>query len=132
MDLFTKLLGDLLIFVYHCFDRIVIHDYRGYRADQILTDAAFDLASTRDPAVEKEAALLRREYAELLRKPQRNAEENKRLFDVIRRLEAPLPPPGETPLERNAAQSQQQREQLVASLLVSSELLDRPPGTARG
>src|SRR5215468_7293715 len=27
MDLFTKLLGDLLIFVYHCFDRIVIHGY---------------------------------------------------------------------------------------------------------
>src|SRR5499425_2135248 len=27
MDLFTKLLGDLLIFVYHCFDRVVIHGY---------------------------------------------------------------------------------------------------------
>ena len=27
MDLFTKLFGDLLIFVYHCFDRIVIHGY---------------------------------------------------------------------------------------------------------
>ena len=27
MDLFTKLFGNLLAFVYHCFDRIVIHGY---------------------------------------------------------------------------------------------------------
>src|ERR1700694_2217199 len=27
MDLFTRLFGDLLVFVYHCFDRIVIHGY---------------------------------------------------------------------------------------------------------
>jgi hypothetical protein len=27
MELFTKLFGDLLIFVYHRFDRIVIHGY---------------------------------------------------------------------------------------------------------
>jgi len=27
MDLFLKLFGDLLVFVYHCFDRIVIHGY---------------------------------------------------------------------------------------------------------
>jgi hypothetical protein len=27
MDLFIKLFGDLLAFVYHCFDRIVIHGY---------------------------------------------------------------------------------------------------------
>ena len=27
MELFTKLFGDLLAFVYHCFDRIVIHGY---------------------------------------------------------------------------------------------------------
>jgi hypothetical protein len=27
MDAFTKLFGDLLLFVYHCFDRIVIHGY---------------------------------------------------------------------------------------------------------
>ena len=27
MDVFTKLFGDLLAFVYHCFDRIVIHGY---------------------------------------------------------------------------------------------------------
>src|SRR6059036_3044660 len=27
MELFARLLGDLLLFVYHCFDRIVIHGY---------------------------------------------------------------------------------------------------------
>src|SRR5437016_14434896 len=27
MELFTKLFGDLLVLVYHCFDRIVIHGY---------------------------------------------------------------------------------------------------------
>ena len=27
MDVFTKLFGDFLLFVYHCFDRIVIHGY---------------------------------------------------------------------------------------------------------
>jgi hypothetical protein len=27
MELFTQLFGDLLIFVYHCFDRVVIHGY---------------------------------------------------------------------------------------------------------
>jgi len=27
MELFTKLFGDLLAFVYHCFDRVVIHGY---------------------------------------------------------------------------------------------------------
>ena len=27
MDVFTELFGNLLAFVYHCFDRIVIHGY---------------------------------------------------------------------------------------------------------
>jgi hypothetical protein len=27
MELFTRLFGNLLVFVYHCFDRIVIHGY---------------------------------------------------------------------------------------------------------
>ena len=27
MELFNKLFGSLLVFVYHCFDRIVIHGY---------------------------------------------------------------------------------------------------------
>ena len=27
MDLFTQLFGSLLVFVYHCFDRIVIYGY---------------------------------------------------------------------------------------------------------
>jgi hypothetical protein len=29
MDVFIQLFGNLLIFVYHCFDRIVIHGYLG-------------------------------------------------------------------------------------------------------
>ena len=29
METFTQLFGDLLAFVYHCFDRIVIHGYLG-------------------------------------------------------------------------------------------------------
>ena len=27
MELFAKLFGSLLVYVYHCFDRIVIHGY---------------------------------------------------------------------------------------------------------
>jgi hypothetical protein len=27
MELFTRVLGGLLVFVYHCFDRVVIHGY---------------------------------------------------------------------------------------------------------
>jgi len=27
MEIFTKLFGSLLVFVYHCFDRIVINGY---------------------------------------------------------------------------------------------------------
>src|SRR5208283_2140031 len=27
MELFTRLFGGLLVFVYHCFDRVVIHGY---------------------------------------------------------------------------------------------------------
>src|SRR5262249_39631480 len=91
-------------------------DYRGYRVDQILTDAAFELVTARDPALEKEAAPLRQEYAELVRKPQRSLDEDRRLFVLMRLLEAPLPPPGETPLERTAALTQQEREHLLLSL----------------
>jgi hypothetical protein len=37
MELFNKLFGSLLVFVYHCFDRIVIHGYRqfSFRANPI-------------------------------------------------------------------------------------------------
>lgn len=31
MELFAKLFGSLLAFVYHCFDRIVIHGYLSVR-----------------------------------------------------------------------------------------------------
>jgi hypothetical protein len=37
MELFTKLFGDLLLFVYHCFDRIVIHGlYEGRGVNRFL------------------------------------------------------------------------------------------------
>ena len=37
MDLFVELFGSMLAFVYHCFDRIVIHGYLGSlsRPDQV-------------------------------------------------------------------------------------------------
>jgi hypothetical protein len=38
MELFTKLFGSLLVFVYHCFDRIVIHGYLSARANARPTD----------------------------------------------------------------------------------------------
>ena len=38
MELFIKLFGNLLLFVYHCFDRIVIHGYLSglSRAEQVV------------------------------------------------------------------------------------------------
>ena len=42
MELFTQLYGDVLAFVYHCFDRIVIYGYlRGLsRPEQVAPAAA--------------------------------------------------------------------------------------------
>lgn len=38
METFTKLFGSLLVFVYHCFSRIVIHGYLSglSRPDQVV------------------------------------------------------------------------------------------------
>jgi len=37
MERFTRLFGDLLVFVYHCFDRIVIHYLSGLsRPEQVV------------------------------------------------------------------------------------------------
>jgi hypothetical protein len=36
MEIFTKLFGNLLAFVYHCFDRIVIHGHPPFGAQVIL------------------------------------------------------------------------------------------------
>jgi len=38
MDLFTRLFGDVLVFVYHCFDRLVIHGYLSglWRPEQVV------------------------------------------------------------------------------------------------
>src|SRR5262249_39699345 len=35
MELFTQLFGDVLAFVYHCFDRIVIYGYLSMRGDYV-------------------------------------------------------------------------------------------------
>ena len=36
MDVFTKLFGVFLVFVYHCFDRIVIHGYESRCACRVV------------------------------------------------------------------------------------------------
>ena len=43
MDLFTQLFGDLLAFVYHCFDRIVIYDIEAYGVERWLAELALAL-----------------------------------------------------------------------------------------
>jgi hypothetical protein len=46
MDVFTKLFGNFLAFVYHCFDRIVIHGYLSAlsRPEQVVHSSAKWLA----------------------------------------------------------------------------------------
>ncbi len=45
MKTFTKLFGSLLVFVYHCFDRIVIHGYLSglSRPDQVISSARWSV-----------------------------------------------------------------------------------------
>jgi hypothetical protein len=57
MDVFTRLFGNLLAFVYHCFDRIVIHGYLS--------------ALSRPENAPLPAALVRREDRDLLHRPRR-------------------------------------------------------------
>ena len=46
MGLFTQLFGDLVAFVYHCFDQIVIHGYlTGLSRPDQLVRASFDRSS---------------------------------------------------------------------------------------
>src|SRR5262245_40409577 len=49
MDMFTKLFGNLLAFVYHCFDRIVIHGYLSAlsRPEQVVHFVSKELLSQR-------------------------------------------------------------------------------------
>jgi len=80
--------------------------YRGYRADQILTDDAFGLASSRDPRLEHDLTEKRRHYVELAQKSGRSPEEDTKLLSLSRELETYLPPPAETPAERAALLAQ--------------------------
>ena len=48
MDVFTKLFGEFLVFVYHCFDRIVIHGYLTALSRPELVVHFFRRASHRD------------------------------------------------------------------------------------
>ena len=59
MKLFTQLFGDLLAFVYHCFDRIVIY---GYLSALSLADPGFDDS---EPPLQGADALLERAEADL-------------------------------------------------------------------
>jgi hypothetical protein len=49
MELFLKLFCDLLVFVYHCFDRIVIHGYLSglSRPEQVVHLSAFRSSAKR-------------------------------------------------------------------------------------
>src|SRR5438128_3053023 len=66
MELFTKLFSDLLVFVYHCFDRIVIHGYLSglLRPEQVVF---FFLQVVGAPVVSKELlSLLTTDYQDWL------------------------------------------------------------------
>jgi hypothetical protein len=53
MELFTKLFGDLLLFVYHCFDRIVINGYLSglSRPEQLPVGGGIDSFRANEPSV---------------------------------------------------------------------------------
>jgi hypothetical protein len=73
--------------------------FRGMRADQILTSAAFDLGSTRDRATTE----MLKDYRKLKRKSQLSDAEQRQLETLTHRLREVLPYPQETPLAREAA-----------------------------
>jgi hypothetical protein len=54
MELFTQLFGDLLAFVYHCFDRIVIY---GYLSGLSRPEQVVHLRQGLDPTVVSPAAI---------------------------------------------------------------------------
>ena len=62
MELFTKLFGDLLLFVYHCFERIVIHGYLSglSRPEQVVheTKRYHEIDASHSPNVTAPEALM--------------------------------------------------------------------------
>jgi hypothetical protein len=91
MELFTKLFGNLLVFVYHCFDRVVIHGYLSglSRPEQVVY---FFRQVLGVPVVEKEALSRRTEqyrswveaFARNHRTPIEWAEKKQRKEDYVR------------------------------------------------
>jgi hypothetical protein len=73
--------------------------FRGMRADQILTSAAFDLDTTRDSFTDK----ILDEYRLLMRDPQLTPERRRRLDELRVQLRTTLPRPQETSHARSAA-----------------------------
>lgn len=76
--------------------------YDGYRADQILTDTAFGLTTTRNPEAEKFAKPLRDKFVRLARKAKRTSEEDRQLLRIAHQLDGRIASSGETPAEREA------------------------------
>jgi energy-coupling factor transporter ATP-binding protein EcfA2 len=99
--------------------------FKGYRVDQILTDPAFDLASARD--LDWEA--LRAEYAVLLGKDDRTADEDDRYMELDALMDS-APPPFEAHAQREAYELSRQR---VDAVIEASSADRRPaPGEAGG
>jgi len=102
--------------------------YQGYRADQILTDSAFDLASARALEWERKAE----EYTMLLGKSCRTPEEAARFQALDTELEAG-PPPFETrgDRERTTAILTALAEAVVPDA-IAPEAVESKPGRASG
>jgi energy-coupling factor transporter ATP-binding protein EcfA2 len=73
--------------------------FGGMRADQILTSAAFELNSTRDPATTH----MLEEYRSLTRQPEQTEESKRRLIELQQQVRSTLPYPQETEAQREAA-----------------------------
>jgi len=79
---------------------VPIESFRGWRADQILTGPAFDLASTRDQATRA----LMDEYSSLLGIPEPTKSQRDRLAQLSSQLELDVPSHEETEEARQAAE----------------------------
>ncbi|HEV2816971.1 MAG TPA: AAA family ATPase [Allosphingosinicella sp.] len=95
--------------------------FKGYRADQILTDQPFEMESTRAKSWEA----MREEYATLLAMPERSAENEARLADLVAALRQ-VPPPFESRAERNQAEELQTAlREAIQAVAADDELLHK-------
>lgn len=93
---------------------------QGWRADQILTSPLFGLESTRSPETEQQLA----RYDHLLSqkaKGQLNESETQELANLEETLRDRLPPPGETPEQREL---QQQMQAYIKQILAREQVDD--------